>query len=255
MQPSGEFSIIQDADLEYDPNEYSRLLKPLLDQKADVVYGSRFLVAGERRVLYFWHALANRLLTGFCNVAADLNLTDVWTCYKAGRTSLLRSIPIRSNGFGIEPELTIKLAQRRVRIYETPISYSGRTYEEGKKIGFWDAVAAVAVILRTWLISDTYRESGGETLDALADAPNFNRWMADTIRPFVGRRVLEIGAGIGNLTRHLARRRERYIATDIDLEHLSRLRTQLHHRPNLQVQIATCPPPTTSAVWSRPWTR
>jgi SAM-dependent methyltransferase len=232
----GEFCIIQDADLEYDPSEYSRLLKPLLEGKADVVYGSRFLVAGERRVLYFWHALANRLLTGFCNIAADLNLTDVWTCYKIGRTSLLRSIPIRSNRFGIEPELTIKLAQRRVRIYETPISYNGRTYEEGKKIGLWDALAAMWVILTTWLTSDTYKEPGAETLDALSDAPNFNRWMAETIRPFVGRRVLEIGAGIGNLTRHLARRRERYIATDIDTEHLSRLVTQLHHRPNLQVQ-------------------
>jgi SAM-dependent methyltransferase len=232
----GEFAIIQDADLEYDPNEYWKLLKPLVEGKADVVYGSRFLVAGERRVLYFWHALANRILTGLCNIAADLNLTDVWTCYKAGRTSLLRSIPIRSNRFGIEPELTIKLAQRRARIYETPISYNGRTYEEGKKIGTWDAVAALGVILRTWLVADTYREPGAGTLDALADAPNFNRWMADTIRPFVGRRVLEIGAGIGNLTRHLAPRRKRYIATDINAEHLSRLVTQLHHRPNLEVR-------------------
>ncbi len=232
----GEFCIVQDADLEYDPNEYSRLLKPLLEGKADVVYGSRFLVAGERRVLYFWHAFANRILVGLCNMAADLNLTDVWTCYKAGRTSLLRGIPIRSDRFGIEPELTIKLAQRGARIYETPISYNGRTYEEGKKIGATDALAAVVVILRTWLISDIYKESGGETLDALSDAPNFNRWMAETIRPFVGSRVLEIGAGIGNLTRHLARRRERYIATDVDEEHLSRLRTQLHHRPNLEVR-------------------
>jgi SAM-dependent methyltransferase len=232
----GEFCIIQDADLEYDPQEYAKLLKPLLDAKADVVYGSRFLVAGERRVLYFYHALANHILTGLCNMAADLNLTDVWTCYKAGRTSLLRSIPIRSNRFGIEPELTIKLAQRRARIYETPISYNGRTYEEGKKIGFWDALAAVATILRTWLASDTYRDPGAETLDALADAANFNLWMAETVRPFLGQRVLEIGAGIGNLSRHLARRREKYIATDIDTEHLSRLLTQLHHRPNLQVR-------------------
>lgn len=232
----GEFSLIQDADLEYDPNEYPKLLAPLVEGRADAVYGSRFLVAGERRVLYFWHAFANRILTTFCNMAADLNLTDVETCYKAARTSLLRSIPLRSNRFGIEPELTIKLAQRDARIYETPISYHGRTYEEGKKIGFRDAVAAFGVILRYWLVSDIYKESGPEILETLSAAPRFNRWMAETVAPFVGRRVLEIGAGIGNLTRHLARRRERYIATDLDEEHLARLRTRLRHRPNLEIR-------------------
>jgi len=232
----GEFSIIQDADLEYDPSEYPRLLKPLLEGKADAVYGSRFLVAGERRVLYFWHALANWMLTTFCNMAADLNLTDMETCYKACRTTLLQSIPIRSNRFGIEPELTIKLAQREVRIYETPISYHGRTYEEGKKIGFKDALAAFAVIVRYWLVTDIYKSAGPEILEALSGARNFNRWMADTIRPYAGKRVLEIGAGIGNLTRHLAARRERYIATDIDEEHLARLRVRLQHRPNLEIR-------------------
>lgn len=232
----GEFAIIQDADLEYDPAEYAKLLKPLIEGKADAVYGSRFLVAGERRVLYFWHALANRILTTLCNMAADLNLTDMETCYKAFRTSLLRSIPIRSDRFGIEPEVTIKLAQREVRIYETPISYHGRTYEEGKKVGFRDAVAAVAVILRYWLVTDIYRDTGPEILETLSGASRFNRWMADVIRPFVGRRVLEIGAGIGNLTRHLAPRRERYIASDIDAEHLARLRTRLQHRPNLEIR-------------------
>jgi SAM-dependent methyltransferase len=232
----GEFSIVQDADLEYDPNEYSKLLKPLLEGKADAVFGSRFLVAGERRVLYFWHALANWLLTTFCNMAADLNLTDMETCYKACRTSLLQSIPIRSNRFGIEPEITIKLAQRDVRIYETPISYHGRTYEEGKKIGFWDAVIAFVVILRYWLVTDIYKDPGPEILETLSGAPQFNRWMADFIRPYVGQRVLEIGAGIGNMTRHLARRRQRYIATDVDEEHLARLRTRLQHRPNLEIR-------------------
>jgi hypothetical protein len=167
---SGEFTLIQDADLEYDPNEYSRLLTPLLEGKADVVYGSRFLVAGERRVLYFWHAVANWALTLLCNMVADLNLTDVETCYKASRTSLLQSIPIRSNRFGIEPELTVKLAQRRVRIYETPIGYDGRTYEEGKKIGLRDAFAAFAVILRYGLTSDIYKEHGSAILEALSGA-------------------------------------------------------------------------------------
>jgi glycosyltransferase involved in cell wall biosynthesis len=232
----GEFVVIQDADLEYDPGEYRTLLKPLVEGKADAVYGSRFLVAGERRVLYFWHALANRILTTLCNMAADLNLTDMETCYKACRTSLLRSIPIRSDRFGIEPELTMKLARREARIYETPISYYGRTYEEGKKIGFRDAVAAVGVIFRYWLVTDIYKEAGPEILETLSGAPRFNRWMADVIGPYVGCRVLEIGAGIGNLTRRLAPRRERYIATDIDAEHLARLHTRLQHRPNLEIR-------------------
>ncbi|MCL4851444.1 MAG: glycosyltransferase [Bryobacteraceae bacterium] len=230
----GEFCIIQDADLEYDPRDYPRLLHPLLEGKADAVYGSRFLVAGERRVLYFWHALANNLLTTFCNIAADLNLTDIETCYKAFRTSLLKSIPLRSDRFGIEPELTIKLARRQARIYETPINYHGRTYEEGKKISFADAVAAFFVIARYAFTSDLYNDPGQKILDSFACASRFNRWMADTISPYLGRNILEIGAGIGNLTRHLISRRERYIAADIDQEHLARLRARLHHRPNLQ---------------------
>jgi glycosyltransferase involved in cell wall biosynthesis len=233
----GQIAIIQDADLEYDPREYARLIEPIREGKADAVYGSRFLVAGERRVLYFWHSIANYVLTGFCNMVADLNLTDMETCYKAFRTSLLRSIPIRSNRFGIEPELTIKLARREVRIYETPISYHGRTYEEGKKIGLLDALQAVLVILRYAFSRDIYRGSGGDILDALSGAPRFNRWMADTIRPYVEKRVLEIGAGIGNLTRTLAPRRKLYVATDIDSEHLARLETRFQHRPNLRVSF------------------
>lgn len=236
QQARGEFTIIQDADLEYDPNEYRYLLKPLLDGRADVVYGSRFMIVGERRVLYFWHSVANRFLSEFVNLVADLNLTDVETCYKAFRTSLLRSVPIRSRRFGIEPEITIKLARRRVRIYETPISYHGRTYEEGKKIGLRDAIEAVFVVLRYALTNDIYRDSGPDILHALSAAPRFNRWMADTIRPFVGDAVLEIGAGIGNLTRALIPRRRWYVASDIDPEHLARLATRFHHRPNLEVR-------------------
>jgi len=139
----GDFSIIQDADLEYDPQEYSKLLGPLLDGRADAVFGSRFLSDGERRVLYYWHSVANHFLTLACNMASNLNLADMETGYKAFRTSLLKSIPIRSNRFGFEPEITIKLAKRQARIYETSISYSGRTYEEGKKIGLLDAIEAL----------------------------------------------------------------------------------------------------------------
>lgn len=237
-QASGEFSIIQDADLEYDPREYPKLLGPLVSGKADAVYGSRFAVAGERRVLYFWHALANRVLTTLCNVAADLNLTDMETCYKAFRTALMQSIPIRSERFGIEPEMTIKLARRQARIYEVPISYHGRTYEEGKKIGLKDALEACVVILRYWAVKDIYCHAGGEILDVLADAPRFNRWMADTVRPYLGKNVLELGAGIGNLSRHLCRMRRRYVASDIDLQHLARLRNRFQDRPGFEIR--TC---------------
>src|SRR6185369_9227830 len=232
----GEFCVIQDADLEYDPREYAHLLRPLLEGKADAVYGSRFMIVGERRVLYFWHSVANRLLTELANMVADLNLTDMETGYKAFRTSLLQSIPIRSERFGIEPELTIKLAKRQVRIYETPISYHGRTYEEGKKIGFKDALEAVWVILRYARTKDIYKDEGAETLHALSGAPRFNTWMADTIRPYIGERVLEIGAGIGNLTRALIPRRKKYVATDIDSEHLARLTNRFQHRPNILIR-------------------
>jgi glycosyltransferase involved in cell wall biosynthesis len=231
----GELAIIHDADLEYDPKDFIKLLQPLVDGKADVVYGSRFQVAGERRVLYFWHSLANHVLTTVCNMAANLNLTDMETCYKAFRTGLVRSIPLRSDRFGIEPEITIKLGQRQVRIYEVPINYHGRTYEEGKKIGLWDAVKAMLVILRYWVSRDIYLDAGARILDTLASTPRFNEWMADTIRPFAGSRILELGAGIGNLTRKLSPRRSLYVASDIDSEHLARLRTRFQNRPNLEI--------------------
>lgn len=234
---SGEYSIIQDADLEYDPKEYMNMLRPLINGKADVVFGSRFLVAGERRVLYFWHALANKILTTLCNVVADLNLTDMETCYKAFRTQLAQSIPLKSNRFGIEPELTIKFAKREARIYEVPIAYFGRTYEEGKKIRGKDALTALFTIARYSFSGDIYKEHGPDILESLSGAHRFNRWMADTVSPYLGDQVLELGAGIGNLARHLARHRKRYIATDIDLEHIERLKARMQHRPNVEIEV------------------
>jgi hypothetical protein len=139
--------LIQDADLEYDPRDYPRLLGPILEDEADVVYGSRFL-GGPHRVLFFWHSLGNQLLTTLSNMCSDLNLSDMETCYKVFRRSLLDGVPLRSNRFGIEPELTAKFARRRARIYEVPISYHGRTYAEGKKIGWKDGVTALWAIVR-----------------------------------------------------------------------------------------------------------
>ena len=235
---TGDFCVIQDADLEYDPREYGRLLKPMLESEADAVFGSRFMLAGERRVLYFWHAVGNRMLTTLCNMVADVNLTDMETCYKAFRTSLIQSIPLRSERFGIEPEITIKLSQRRARIYETPISYHGRTYEEGKKIGLKDAFEALYVILKTGLTRDIYKDSESETLEALACAPRFNRWLTSLLEPYVENEVTEIAAGLGTLTHLLAPRRKHYVATDLKSEHLARLRGRFHHRPNIEVRCA-----------------
>src|SRR6266536_3471660 len=200
---TGDFAVIQDSDLEYDPRDLPNVLRPLLEGRADAVFGSRFLVSGERRVMYFWHAVANRVLTLVCNAVADLNLSDVETGYKAFRLSLVRSIPLRNDRFGFEPELIIKLAQRGAALYEVPISYRGRTYSEGKKIRFKDAIEALWTILKYGSRRDIYLDSGARILDSLAQTPRFNRWMADTIYSFVGSRVLEIGAGIGNLSQLL----------------------------------------------------
>ena len=139
--------IIQDADLEYDPAEYDRLMEPIEGGLADVVYGSRFL-GGPHRVLLYWHYLGNRFLTNLSNMLTNLNLTDMETCYKAFLREIIQAIPLRSNRFGFEPEVTAKLARRRVRIFETPISYYGRTYAEGKKITWKDGFTAVWCILR-----------------------------------------------------------------------------------------------------------
>jgi glycosyltransferase involved in cell wall biosynthesis len=144
---TGNVVIVQDADLEYDPADWPTLLEPIVDGRADAVFGSRFL-SGPHRVLYYWHSVGNRLLTTFSNMFTNLNLTDMETCYKAIRGDLARSLVLRSDRFGFEPEVTARLAQAKVRIFEVPISYSGRTYAEGKKISWRDGVAAIGHIIK-----------------------------------------------------------------------------------------------------------
>jgi glycosyltransferase involved in cell wall biosynthesis len=150
---TGSVVLVQDADLEYDPSEYPRLIQPIVENKADVVYGSRF-IGDNHRVLYYWHSVANSMLTGLSNMFTNLNLTDMETCYKIFRREVLADLRLKSNRFGFEPEVTAKIAKHRNpkwRIYEVPISYSGRTYEEGKKIGLKDAFTAFYCIVRYWL--------------------------------------------------------------------------------------------------------
>ena len=233
---TGDISIVHDADLEYDPSDIPSLLLPFAKEGADAVFGSRYLSAPYRRALMHRHTTINKMLTSVSNWLTDLNLTDLETCYKAIKTDLLKSIPIRSNDFRFEVEITFKLAKRRARVFEAPIRYLPRTREEGKKIRARDGLRALCSMIHFWLIDDLYMEDeyGSRILSELEHAPRFNQWMGKTLRPYIGDRVLEIGAGIGTLTNQFIPR-ELYLASDINPHYLRYLQSYSYGKPYLHV--------------------
>ena len=236
MHVDTELVVIHDADLEYHPQDLPKMVEVFLVEEADAVFGSRFMAGGYKRALFFRHAMGNKFLTFLCDLVCDLNLTDMETCYKMVRADLLKSIPLESATFDVEPELAIKLAKRGARIFEVAISYSGRTYREGKKIGWKDGVRAIWAILHYAMSGRIYAtdEHGGEILDRLTRAPRFTRWMADAIDPYIGDRVLEVGAGTGNMSTNLMPRTI-YWATDVNPSYLEYLVTLRATRPYMRV--------------------
>lgn len=229
----GDIVLIQDADLEYNPKDYSKLLAPILDNEADAVFGSRFL-GTRRRVLYFWHAAVNHFLTGVFNILADTILTDMETCYKVMRGDLARSLRLVSSRFGIEPEISARLAKAKVRLYEVGVSYNGRTYVEGKKIGAKDGIAALFHILRFTLLGGSPFKPGlRQTLTVLSEASDrlYNEPLKKTLSELGihGRnyKVLEIGSGIGSITRDLFAYGT-VVASDIDARSVQQLKDRFY---------------------------
>ncbi len=232
---SGQYAIIQDADLEYDPNDYMAVLQPLVGGLADAVYGSRFASREMRRIVHYHHKLGNLFLTHFSNWTTGLDLTDMETCYKAFRAELIKSIPLRSNRFGIEPEITAKLAKRGAVIYEVPISYHGRRYDEGKKIGWKDGVSAIWTILKYRLIDDCFEpDADTPQRQMMAYARNYTRWVARLTAQRCGERIIELGAGVGNISRFLPQRDKLTVADD-NPNHIKVLKNQFDGNQTVDV--------------------
>lgn len=233
---TGDISVVHDADLEYNPADIPALLVPFAREGADAVFGSRYLSAPYRRALMHRHTKINRFLTSCSNWLTDLSLTDMETCYKAINTTLLKSIPLRSNDFRFEVEIVFKLAKRRARVFEVPVRYLPRTQEEGKKIKARDGLYALLAMLRFWLIDDLYKkdEYGSRMLVELERTRRFNLWLGQTLRPFIGNRVLEIGAGVATMTSQFIPR-DVYVVADTSAHYLHYLKSYSFGKPYLRV--------------------
>ena len=232
---SGDIGIIQDADLEYDPAEYPRVIGPILNGDADAVYGSRLASSEVRRVLFFWHSLGNKILTTFSNMANDINLTDMETCYKAVRGDVLKRLRLTSDRFGLEPEITARLAHSGARIYEVPISYYGRTYSEGKNIDWRDGVEALWLVFKFRFIdTKATTDPGHVTLESMAASRAVSRWMLSNFSGYLGDELLEAGCGMGNLTEHLLDRKNLTVV-DIDSQHIESVSKKFGHLENLTI--------------------
>lgn len=246
QEMSGEYAIVQDADLEYDPTDYPAVLGPLLSGEADVVYGSRFAVREKRRVLFYHHKLGNLALTHLSNFFTGLDLTDMETCYKAFRADVLKTIPLRSERFGMEPEITAKIAKRGCRVVEVPVNYNGRSYADGKKIGWKDGVQAIWTILKYRFLDDCYEDRYGRRhLKDYINSRQSSLRIAMEFGPYLGVRITEIGAGIGNLSRRLPKR-ERLTVTEMDAECLEILHSV--HDDNDLVEVVRLDPQDEVAV-------
>jgi glycosyltransferase involved in cell wall biosynthesis len=236
---TGSVAVIQDADLEYDPKDIPRLIAPILDGRADAVYGSRFAASAERRVLLFWHSVGNELITLVSNALNDLNLTDIETGYKAVRADVLGRLRLTADGFGIEPELTARLAQWGARIYEVPISYHGRSYDEGKHIGWRDGVEALGLMLKYRFIDTQFVvDSDHLARQHLIRGRGLRRWLLSEFGDQLGDRVLEVMPGPG-LTSSLLLDRSKLVLAEPDTVHLETLQRRYGHLENVSFVSGT----------------